>query len=69
MGLAGTTISSSILHRKMSGKTTDRGPPIEDPLVCFLKWEFTEKTHSFVNFTYNFLKIDFSQNGFINLST
>ena len=31
--------------------------------MCFIKEEFTERTHSFVNLTNNFLKIDFLQNG------
>ena len=33
--------------------------------ICFTKQEFTEKTHYFVNFTNNFLKIDLLQNGLI----
>ena len=70
LGLAGTTTSSSILHIKMSEKTTDTVPPIGHPSICFIKWEFTgKKTHSFVNFTNNFLKIDFLQNGLIDSST
>ena len=53
----------------MSEKTTDTGPPIGNPSICFIKREFTEKTHSFVNFTNNFLKTDLLQKGLINLST
>ena len=64
MGLAGTTTSYSILHIKMSEKIT--GPPIGHPSICFIK--FTEKTQSCVDFTNNFLKIDFLQNGLIYLS-
>ena len=64
MGLAGTTTFSSILHIKMSKKTTE--PPIGH---LSIKREFTEKTHSFVNFTNTFLKIGFLQNGLIDLST
>ena len=69
MDLVRTTSSSSILHIKMFEKTTDTGPPIGHPTICFIKREFTGKTHSFVNFTNNFLKIDFLQNGLIDLST
>ena len=42
----------------MSEKATAAGPPIGDPSICFIKLEFTEKTHSFVNFTNDILKIE-----------
>ena len=48
-------------------KITDTGPPIGYPSICFIKQEFTEKTHSFVNFTNIFLKINFLQNGLIGV--
>ena len=53
----------------MSEKAADAGPPIGDPSICSIKWEFTEKTHSFVKLTNNILKIYFFQNGLIDLST
>ena len=56
MGLAGTTTLSSILHIKISEKTTDTRPPIGHPSICFIKLEFTEKAHSFVKFTNNFFE-------------
>ena len=49
-------------------KTMDTEPPNGHPSIRFIKREFTEKTHSCVNFTNNFLKIDFLQNGLIDLS-
>ena len=58
MGLAGTTTSTSILHIKMSEKITDTGLNIGHPSICFIKLEFMEKTHSFVNFTNIFLKFN-----------
>ena len=69
MGLAGTTTSSSILHIKMSEETTETGPPVRHPSIFLIKREFTKKMHSFVSFTNNFCKIDFFQNGLIDLST
>ena len=53
----------------MSEKTADTGPPISHPSNCFIKREFTEKTHSFINSTNNFLKIDFLKKGLIDLSS
>ena len=50
-------------------KKTDTGAPVGYPSMCFIKRKFTKKTHSFVNFNNTFLKIDFLQNGLINLST
>ena len=61
MGLAGTTTS---LYAKNVRKSNRYRPPIGDPSICFIKSEFTEKRHSFVNFT-NILKIYFLQNGLI----
>ena len=47
-------------------KKTDTGPPIGHPSICFIKQEFTETMHSFVNFTDSFLKVDVLQNSLID---
>ena len=59
---------SILFTQKMSEKATNTGPSIGDPSIFFIKWEFTEKTHSFVNFTNDILKIDFLENGLTDLS-
>ena len=69
MGLAGTTTSSSILHTKNVRRNNRHRPPVRHPSMCLIKREFMEKMHSFVSFTNNFLKLDFFQNGLIDLST
>ena len=56
MSSAGTTTSS--LHKKCPKMQQIQGLSIGDPSVCFFKYEFTEKMHSFVDFTNNILKID-----------
>ena len=69
MGLAGTTTISSILHIKISKKQQTQDHPLGIHQFVLLKVSSREKTHSFVNFTNNFLKLDFLQNGLIDLST
>ena len=69
MSLAGTTTSSSILHIKMSGKTKTQHHPLGIHQFALLNGNLRKKTHSFVNFTNNFLKIDYLQNGLIDLPT
>ena len=41
----------------------------EHPSICVIKLKFMEKTHYFVNFTNNYFKLEFLQNGLIDLPT
>ena len=58
---------SSILET--SEKTTEMGPPVGQPSICFMSLLLIENTHSLVNFNSNFLNIDFLQKDLISLQT
>ena len=62
--LLGTTTSNVILHMLISEKTTDIGPCIRQPSVCFINYPLREKTLSFVNLSKNFFKIYFLKDSF-----
>ena len=67
MCLAGTATSS--LHKKCLKKQHMQDHPLGIHQFALLNGNSWKKTDSFVNFTNNILKIDFLQNGLIDLST
>ena len=67
MGLAGTTTSS--LHKKCLKKEQKQDQSLGIHQFALLNENSQKKTHSFVNFTNDILKIDFLENGLTDLST
>ena len=67
MGLAGTTTSS--LHKKCLKKRQKQDQSLGIHQFALLNENSQKKTHSFVNFTNDILKIDFLENGLTDLST
>ena len=70
MGLAGTTTSSSILHVKMSKKKQQtQDHPLCIHQFALLNWNSRKKRILLSNSLIFFFKIDFLQNGLIDLLT